>query len=57
MKNLFTQQNLIYLGIGLVTAYVVHSVLVNREKTTNTTKPVLKADSVDDTSDFCGCGA
>lgn len=57
MKNLFTQQNLIYFGIGLVTAYVVHSVLVNREKSNNITTPVLKSEGVDETSDFCGCGA
>jgi hypothetical protein len=55
MKNLMTKENLMYAGIGLVTAYVVYMVLVNREKTSETTKPVSK--SVEETSDFCGCGA
>jgi hypothetical protein len=62
MKNLMTTQNLMYVGIGLATAFVVYNVLVNREKasqntTTNTGKPVLKPASADETSDFCGCGA
>lgn len=57
MKDLMTSKNLIYVAIGLASAYVVYKVLVNREKTTEnpTTKPVLK--SADETSDFCGCGA
>jgi hypothetical protein len=55
MKDLMTKQNLMYAGIGLVTAFVVYKVLVNREKASETTKPVLK--SSDETSSFCGCGA
>lgn len=57
MKDLMTTKNLLYVGIGLATAYVAYKFLVNRDKTseTPTTKPVLK--SVDETSDFCGCGA
>ena len=56
MKDLMTTKNLMYVGIGLVTAYVLYRVLVNREKAP--TNPVSKAvDSTDDTSDFCGCGA
>lgn len=58
MKDLMTTKNLLYVGIGLATAYVAYKFLVNRDKKTNvlpTGKPVLK--SVDETSDFCGCGA
>ena len=55
MKNLMTKENLMYAGIGLVTAYVVYMVLVNREKASATTNPVTK--STDETSSFCGCGA
>lgn len=58
MKNLITTQNLIYVGIGFATAYVVYNILVNREKAKATTKPVLKpAIITDESSDFCGCGA
>jgi hypothetical protein len=55
MEKLMTKQNLMFVGIGLVTAFVVYKVLVNREKSVATTKPVSK--SVEETSDFCGCGA
>jgi hypothetical protein len=55
MKELMTKQNLMFVGIGLATAFVVYKVLVNREKASETTKPVLK--SADDSSSFCGCGA
>lgn len=58
MKDLMTTKNLLYVGIGLATAYVAYKFLVNREKPTSTEvsgKPVLK--SADETSDFCGCGA
>lgn len=48
------KQNLMFLGVGLVTAFVVYKVLVNREKSVETIKPVSK--SVEETSDFCGCG-
>ena len=33
MKDLMTKQNLMFVGIGLATAFVVYKVLVNREKT------------------------
>lgn len=59
MKDLMTKQNLMFVGIGLATAFVVYKVLVNREKTNeiaNTTgKPVMKSN--EESSDFCGCGA
>jgi hypothetical protein len=62
MKNLITKQNLIILGVGLVSAIVVYKVLVNRgkkDKVTNETgKPVLKPLPIKEgSSDFCGCGA
>jgi hypothetical protein len=55
MEKLMTKQNLMYAGIGILTAFIVYKVLVNREKSVVTTKPVSK--SVEETSDFCGCGA
>jgi hypothetical protein len=54
MKELLTKQNLMYLGIGLVSAIVIYNVLKNREKTTELTQPVIK--SADENSSFCGCG-
>lgn len=54
MKELLTKQNLMYLGIGLVSAIVIYNVLKNREKTTELTQPVTK--SADENSSFCGCG-
>jgi hypothetical protein len=62
MKNLMTKQNLIILGVGLVSAIVVYKVLVNRAKkdkvTNETGKPVLKPLAIKEgSSDFCGCGA
>lgn len=55
-----TTQNLMYVGIGLASAYLFYNLLVNREKASATqtasTKPATK--SADETSsDFCGCGA
>jgi hypothetical protein len=59
MKDLMTKQNLMFVGIGLATAFVVYKVLVNREtinKIVNPTgKPVMKSN--EESSDFCGCGA
>ena len=55
MKELMKKENLMFVGIGLATAYVVYMVLVNREKASAVSKPALK--STDDTSSFCGCGA
>jgi hypothetical protein len=62
MKELMTKQNLMFVGIGLATAFVVYKVLVNRgkkDKVTNETgKPVLKPLPIKEgSSDFCGCGA
>lgn len=62
MKDLMTKQNLMFVGIGLATAFVVYKVLANREKkdsvVTATGKPVLKPFPIkEDSSDFCGCGA
>jgi len=57
MKNLMTTQNLMYVGIGLATAFIVFKVLEKRDKSaseTSTTKPVTKEDI---SSSFCGCGA
>ena len=55
MKELMNKQNLMFVGVGLATAFVFYKVLVNREKASETIKPVLK--STDETSSFCGCGA
>jgi len=62
MKELMDKKNLIFVGIGLVTAFVVYKVLVNRDKKDNvvkpTDKPVLKPLPIKEvSSDFCGCGA
>lgn len=56
MKDLMTTKNLMYVGIGLATAYIVYKVLVNREKTTENAT-IKSVESTDATSDFCGCGA
>ncbi len=53
MKNLMTKQNLMIAGAGLLTAYLVYNVLVNRDKKKALKTPVKS----DETSDFCGCGA
>lgn len=55
MKELMKKENLMFVGIGLATAYVVYMVLVNREKASPVSKPSIK--STDDTSSICGCGA
>jgi hypothetical protein len=57
MKELMTKQNLMYAGIGLVTAFVVYKVLVNREKVSETASNTTATKSTDETSSFCGCGA
>jgi hypothetical protein len=54
MKNLLTSQNLMYVGIGLATAFIVYNIIVSREKNKEIT---LKTKLEDTTSDFCGCGA
>ena len=55
MKNLMTKQNLIILGVTLATAYVVYNVLAKREKAPATSTKSVEL--IDETSDFCGCGA
>jgi hypothetical protein len=55
MEELMKKQNLIFIGVGLVTAVVIYNVLINREKASKITQPVTK--SLDDNSSFCGCGA
>ena len=57
MKNLMTTQNLMYIGIGLATAFVVFKVLENREKSNEKTSNTTTTKSADATSSFCGCGA
>ncbi len=54
MKELMTKKNLMYFGIGLVSAIVIYNVLKNRKKESETT-PVIKSE--DENSSFCGCGA
>jgi hypothetical protein len=55
MKELMTTKNLTYVGVGLLTAFVVYKFIVNREKSTIVAKPPVS--STDDKSSFCGCGA
>lgn len=60
MEKLMTKQNLMYVGIAYLTAFVVYKVLVAYDKPSasqnSTTKPATA--SVDEkSSDFCGCGA
>jgi len=55
MKDLLTTKNLTYVGVGLLTAFVVYKFIVNREKSTIVSKPPVS--STDDKSSFCGCGA
>jgi hypothetical protein len=59
MKNLMNKENLLYLGIGLATAFVIYNVLINREKAKEIKSNDLLAKSSfegEDSSDFCGCG-
>ena len=55
MKDLMTTKNLTYVGVGLLTAFVVYKYIVNREKSTIVAKPPVSR--TDDKSSFCGCGA
>jgi branched-subunit amino acid transport protein len=68
MKNIIGKQELIFAGIGLLTAIVVFKFIIRDKKTEITsTKPVLQAvnngvvspttKSADGISSFCGCGA
>ena len=56
MKELMTTKNLTYVGVGLLTAFVVYKYIVNREKSTIVAKPPVSS-TTDDKSSFCGCGA
>lgn len=56
MKNLLNTQNLIVLGIGVVTAYVTYNILVNKEKAKKQDGIIAKIND-NKTSEFCGCGA
>jgi hypothetical protein len=56
MKDLLTTKNLTYVGVGLLTAFVVYNYIVNREKSTIVAKPPVSS-KTDDKSSFCGCGA
>jgi hypothetical protein len=56
MNNLLTKQNLIYLGVGLASAYLFYNLIVNREKAKGISiQPKNKLN--EKKSDFCGCGA
>jgi len=59
MKDFITKQNLMFVGIGLVTAFIVYKVLVNREKTNEIANPTGKTvmNTNEKSSEFCGCGA
>lgn len=58
MKQIMNNQNVmnkLYLvSIGLVTAFVVYKVLINRGKESTIIKSNTKL--TDETSEFCGCG-
>jgi hypothetical protein len=59
MKELMTNKNLMYAGIGLLTAIIVYKVIVKRDKADETI--IVKGKPVEITKDnkssFCGCGA
>ena len=55
MKELTTKKTLMYIGIGLIGAFVIYNVLKNRQKESEKTNPEIK--SADENSSFCGCGA
>lgn len=59
MKELMTKNNLMYAGIGLLTAIIIYKVIVKRDKADETTTPKGKPFVVttDNKSSFCGCGA
>ena len=59
MKELMTKNNLMYAGIGLLTAFIVYKIIVKSEKPKETvdTKGKPLALSVYNKSSFCGCGA
>jgi hypothetical protein len=57
MKNIMSKQNLMYIGIGLATAFVVYKVLESREKANEKASNTTATKSADATSSFCGCGA
>ena len=59
MKELMTKNNLMYAGIGLLTAIIIYKVIVKRDKSDK--KPPLEGKpfvvTTDNKSSFCGCGA
>jgi hypothetical protein len=59
MKELMTNKNLMYAGIGLLTAIIIYKVIVKRDKADETI--IVKGKPVEITKDnkssFCGCGA
>jgi len=59
MKELMTNKNLMYAGIGLLTAIIIYKVIVKRDKADETTTPKGKPVEItkDNKSSFCGCGA
>jgi hypothetical protein len=57
MKNIMTTQNLMFLGIGLATAFIAFKLLENRDKASTTTPTTKPSDKTETASSFCGCGA
>jgi hypothetical protein len=57
MKNIMTTQNLMFLGIGLATAFIAFKFLENRDKASTTTPTTKPSDKTETASSFCGCGA
>ena len=59
MKELMTKNNLMYAGIGLLTAIIIYKVIVKRDKADETITPKGKPVEItkDNKSSFCGCGA
>ena len=59
MKEIMTNKNLMYAGIGLLTAIIIYKVIVKRDKADETI--IVKGKPVEITKDnkssFCGCGA
>ena len=60
MKNILTKQNLVFAGVGLITAFVIYKIVANRKKNNvviSINKDVLKTYPIKEkSSDFCGCG-
>jgi|LakMenE18May11ns_1017448.scaffolds.fasta_scaffold7710892_1 hypothetical protein len=58
MKNLISKENLLYIGIGIATSYLIYNILINREKIKEKKMNESNKSNFesDDSSDFCGCG-